>query len=117
MPPLSDALNALAARPDVVAAIVVSDEGLVIAVAGRDPGDAETVAAFTATAQRAQEQLTRALGQRPAAEAVLAGPDGSTVLQRLSTGATLLVIAAASADLGEVLYAIRCGMPALSDAY
>lgn len=114
IPPLNDALQTLAGRPDVAGALVVSDEGLVIAAAMPDGAELEAIAALAATAQRALVSLSSAIGHGPASQTVLDGPDGSAVIVRLGSGATIVVLAAIEGDLGELLYAIRGAMPRLS---
>ncbi len=116
MPALHDILTALADRPDVAGALVVSDEGLVIDNAPGSAGaDPEAAAALTATAQRALAGLGEALGHGPPRQVVVDAAGGVSVLQRLPSGATLLVIAAADGDLGALLYDLRRHGPALSE--
>lgn len=114
IPPLTDALQTLAGRPDVAGALVVSDEGLVVASAMPDGAELEAIAALAATAQRALASLSSAIGHGPARQTVLDGPDGSAVIVRLDSGATVVVLATADGDLGELLYAIRGALPRLS---
>lgn len=116
MPALHDVLVALADRPDVAAALVVSDEGLVIDSALPSGGvEAEAAAALAATAQRSLTGLGEALGHGPPRDVVLDGPGGTAVLQRLPSGATLLVLAAPDGDLGTLLYDLRRHGPALTE--
>lgn len=117
MPALSDALQRLAARPGVTGGLVISDEGLVVAAEAPPVLEVEAVAALAATAQRAEAQLAGALGQPVPTTTVLAGAQGSLIVERLSSGATLLVIAGETADLGEVLFAVRSEAPRLADSY
>ncbi|MEO8478369.1 MAG: roadblock/LC7 domain-containing protein [Gemmatimonadota bacterium] len=114
IPPLTDALETLAGRPDVAGALVVSDEGLVIASAMPHDAQLEAIAALAATAQRALVSLSSAIGHGPASQTVLDGPDGSAVIVRLDSGATVVVLAALDGDLGELLFAIRGELPRLS---
>ncbi|HET9066800.1 MAG TPA: roadblock/LC7 domain-containing protein [Gemmatimonadales bacterium] len=114
IPPLTDALETLAGRSDVAGALVVSDEGLVVAAAMPDGAELEAIAALAATAQRALASLSSAIGHGPASQTVLDGPDGSAVIVRLDSGATIVVLAAADGDLGDLLYAIRGSLPRLA---
>jgi predicted regulator of Ras-like GTPase activity (Roadblock/LC7/MglB family) len=116
MPALHDVLTALADRPDVAGALMVSDEGLVIDSAlGTDAPESEATAALAATAQRALAGLGEALGHGPPREVVIEAEGGTTVLRRLPSGATLLVIAAPEGDLGTLLHDLRRHGPALSE--
>ncbi len=116
MPALHDVLTALADRPDVAGALVVSDEGLVIDSAlGAGSAEPEATAALAATAQRALSGLGEALGHGTPHEVVIDAEGGTTVLRRLPSGATLLVIAAPDGDLGTLLYDLRRHGPALSE--
>lgn len=114
IPPLSDALAALAGRPDVAGALVISDEGLVVASAMPPELETEAVAALAATSQSALDALARSLRHSPLTQSVIDGPDGSVILARLSPGTTLLVLAASEGDLGELLFAMREALPTLS---
>jgi predicted regulator of Ras-like GTPase activity (Roadblock/LC7/MglB family) len=116
MPPLHDVLEALAGRPDVAGALVVSDEGLVIDAAPADSAiEAETAAALAATAQRALAGLSEALGTGIPTEVVLDGGSGTAVLHRLPSGATLLLVLAPDGDLGALLYDLRRHGSALTE--
>lgn len=116
MPALHDVLIALAARPDVAGVLVLSDEGLVIDSA-LTPGatEPEAAAALAATAQRALVGLGEAVGHGTPREVIIDAPGGTTVLRRLPSGATLLVLAAREGDLGALLYDLRRHGPALTE--
>ena len=113
MQPLRSVLMALVERPDVAAAVVVSDDGLV--VESELPGglDPEELAALATSARRAMTALGEAARSGPLAQAALECDTGTLVLQRLPSGATLLVLAAEGGDLGELLYDLRRHAPAL----
>lgn len=116
MPALHDVLVALADRPDVAGAVVVSDEGLVIDAALPAGGpEVDAAAALAATAQRALAGLGEALGHGAPREVVLDGGDGIAILHRLPSGATLLLIADGDGDLGELLHDLRRHGPALTE--
>jgi predicted regulator of Ras-like GTPase activity (Roadblock/LC7/MglB family) len=115
VPPLHDVLTALAGRPEVTGALVVSDEGLVIDSVLPTGLEAETVAAMGATALRAIAGLSESLGHGAPASVVIEGPTGTAVLGRLPSGAALVVVAADDGDLGELLYDLRRHTPALSE--
>jgi predicted regulator of Ras-like GTPase activity (Roadblock/LC7/MglB family) len=115
MPTLRDILAALAGRPDVAGAMVVSDEGLVIETALATNADAESIAAHGATALRALGGLTKALGYQPCHQVLVDGPSGAVVMQALPSGASLLVLAEPDGDLAELLYELRRHGPAIAD--
>ena len=111
--PLRSVLLALADRPDVAAVVVVSDDGLVVE-ANLPPGlDADELAALTTSAGRAMSALGEAARSGQLAQATVECQRGTVVLQRLPSGATLLVLAAADGDLGTLLYELRRHAPAL----
>ena len=113
MQPLRTILTALAERPDVSGAIVVSDEGLIVESVLANGHDPEAIAALAATAIRGLANLGGAVGSGPAHQVAVDGANGAFILQRLPSGATLLVLAAPAGDLGALLYDIRRHAPAL----
>lgn len=113
MHPLRSVLAAFAERPDVVGAIVVSDEGLVVESALPDGIDPEAVAALAATAQRTLATLGEATRHGAPQETVVEAPGGILILERLPSGATLLVLASPTGDLGLLLHDLRRHTPAL----
>ena len=113
MQPLRSVLMAFAERADVAAAIVVSDDGLVVESSLPADLDAEELAALTTSAGRAIGDLGRAARIGELAQGVVDGAHGVLVLQRLPSRATLLVLAAPDSDLGTLLYDLRRHAPAL----
>lgn len=107
-------LSALTGRPDVIGALVISDEGLLIESSFPGAVDPEAAAALTATALRQLAALHLALGQQPPELIVLEGSTGLTILNRLHTGAILLVQASPDGDLSQLLYDLRRHSPALT---
>ncbi len=114
MTPLRSVLAALAERPDVAGAAVMSDEGLVIASSLPDTLDADAVAAFTVSAHRALESLAATVKHGAVDEAVIASAGGAMVLVRLGAGATLLLLATPDGDLGALLHEVRRHGPTLA---
>ncbi len=114
MTALRSVLAALAERPDVAGAAVMSDEGLVIAASLPDSLDADAVAAFTVSAHRAIEALSGTVAHGAVDEAVVSSADGAMVLVRLGAGATLLLLASADGDLGALLHEVRRHGPTLA---
>lgn len=115
MPPLHDVLIAIAGRPDAAGALVVSHEGLVIDAALPAGVEAETLAALAATAYRTLEALAAGVGEGTVHRVVLEADPGVVILHRLTAGATLLVLAAAEAELGDLLHDLRRHGPALAE--
>ena len=113
MQPLRSVLMALAERPDVAAAVVVSDDGLVVESSLSPDLDAEELAALTTTAGRAIAALGMAARMGDLSQAAMDCARGVLILQRLPSGATLLVLAAQDSDLGALLYDLRRHAPAL----
>jgi predicted regulator of Ras-like GTPase activity (Roadblock/LC7/MglB family) len=113
MQPLRSVLMAFVDRPDVGAVVVVSDDGLVVE-SNLPPGlDAEELAALATSTGRAITALGEAARAGHLAQAAVECQHGTLVLQRLPSGATLLVLAADGGDLGTLLYDLRRHAPAL----
>jgi predicted regulator of Ras-like GTPase activity (Roadblock/LC7/MglB family) len=113
MQPLRSVLAALADRPDVTAAMVVSDDGLVVEAslpAGLDPDE---LAALATSAGRAIAALGAASQFGDPVQTVVDCTLGVLVLQRLPSRATLLVLADGAAEIGTLLYDVRRHAPAL----
>ncbi|HEY3934630.1 MAG TPA: roadblock/LC7 domain-containing protein [Gemmatimonadales bacterium] len=113
MQPLRSVLMALAERADVAAAVVVSDDGLVVESSLPAGLDAEELAALATGAARTLAALSCAAKQGDLQQAVTESSGGTFILQRLPSGANLLVLASADGDLGTLLYDLRRHMPAL----
>lgn len=113
MQPLRSVLDALADRPDVAGALVLSDEGLVVESSVGGGIDPEAVAALAATSMRQLTLLAESLRTGVAGQIVVDGSGGTYVLHRLGPRATLLVLASAEGDLGGLLYDLRRHAPAL----
>jgi predicted regulator of Ras-like GTPase activity (Roadblock/LC7/MglB family) len=113
MQPLRSVLTAFAERPDVAGAVLVSDDGLV--VEARTPGglDVDELSALATTAARSLAALCEAGGAGTVDQAVIDGSSGTLVLQRLPTGALLIILAAPEGDVGQLLYEVRRHAPAL----
>ena len=114
MTSLHAVLAALAERPDVAGAAVVSDEGLVIAASLAAGLEADAVAALTVSAQRAVAALTTTVAQGVPDEVVVSSSGGTMVLARLGVGTNLLILADTDADVGALLYDLRRHSPALA---
>ena len=114
MLPLRSVLSALAERPGVAGVVVVSDEGLVVEAALPPGCDGDAIAAIAPTAIRGLAALGGAVGLGPAIQVAVESDDGAYVLQRLPSGATLVLLTAGDGDLGTLLHDIRRHAPALA---
>lgn len=115
MPTLARTIETLANHPDVAGAMLVSEEGLVVASSVPQALEPETIAAFAATAQRALGPLGGAIRQGAPRQTVIEGEAGCSILTRLPSGATLLVLAKDNGDLGELLHRLRREAPLLAE--
>lgn len=115
MPTLAQTVETLTNHPDVAGAVVVSEEGLVVASSVAAPLEAETIAALAATAQRALGPLGDALGQGKPRQVVVESESGCSIMTRLGSGATLLVLAREEGDLGALLHRLRAEAPLLRE--
>ena len=88
--------------PDIEAAAVVDNDGLMIASAL--PGDVEDdrVAAMSAALLGMSERIVRELGRGSFALAMLRGSGGYTILVRCGADAVLTVLATETAKLGLI---------------
>lgn len=108
MSALQQIVTALADRPGVAGAMLLSDEGLPVA-ASLPPGvDLEAVAAHTATVWRALATLGAVSGAAHPDEIVTEGPGGVTILRRLGPGTTIFVLSDGDApEIGALLHDLR----------
>jgi predicted regulator of Ras-like GTPase activity (Roadblock/LC7/MglB family) len=104
---------ALADRADVAAAVVVSDDGLVVESSLPAQFDAEELAALTTSAGRTLAALARAAQHGELHLVVTESATGTFVILRLPSGANLLVLATPDGDLGTLLHDLRRHAPAL----
>jgi len=110
---LADVLQALTARPGVEAAVLVSPDGLPIQQAGGGSFDADALAALAATAVRHAARLVEG-AERGAWQTVLLETEGGTIiLSAAGAGNVLLLLVAADAAFGDLLYDLRCDRPTL----
>ncbi len=113
MQPLRSVLTAFAERPDVAGVVLVSDDGLVVEATAPAGLDIEELSALATTAARSLAAVCEAGGIGAMDQAVVDAAAGTLVLQRLPTGALLIVLAATDGDLGQLLYEVRRHAPAL----
>lgn len=105
---LHQILSALAERPGVAGAMLLSDEGLPVAAALPSSVDVEAVAAHTATVWRNLAILGGVTGTGTPEEIVTEAPGGVVILRRLGPGTTIFILAEGTApDVGALLHDLR----------
>lgn len=94
--------NLSTTTPDIEAAAVVDNDGLLIASAL--PGDIEEdrVAAMSAALLGMSERIVRELGRGNFSLVMIRGTEGFTILARCGSEAVLTVLATSSAKLGLI---------------
>lgn len=107
MESVQQSLSVLVSRPDVSGAAFVSGEGLLLAARLPDGADTEAIAALGAGLLRDGGQLAGAVGRRGPDRVVLDSADGMILACRLGDGTALVILAAAEADAGLLLYHLR----------
>ncbi len=88
--------------PDIEAAAVVDNDGLMIASALGQDVDDDSVAAMSAALLGMSERIARELGRGAFSVAMLKGSVGYTILTRCGAEAVLTVLATESAKLGLI---------------
>jgi predicted regulator of Ras-like GTPase activity (Roadblock/LC7/MglB family) len=111
---LSEVVRGLSERDGVEAVLLVSADGLPIEHASRGPADVDSVAALTATLVQYANRLGLGATRGALRTAVLEFERGLMVIAQLGAGDSLAILAAADADVGEVLYDLRQHRPALA---
>ena len=109
-------IEGLAARPEVTGVALVSTEGLLIDHTLPATLDGDALAALAITVLRQMHELGSAAGRGSAASAVIEFEGGPAIVGSMEAGSSLVVLAKADADLGDLLYLIRRYRPAVADA-
>jgi predicted regulator of Ras-like GTPase activity (Roadblock/LC7/MglB family) len=110
---LADLLRALATRPGVDAAVLVSPDGLPIQQAGPTTLDADALAALAATAVRHAARLAEGAERGAWRTLLLEAEGGTLVLSEAGAGNLLLLLVAADAAFGDLLFDLRRDRPTL----
>jgi predicted regulator of Ras-like GTPase activity (Roadblock/LC7/MglB family) len=116
MPSLGEVVRGLTARDGVQAVLVLSADGLPIEHAAREPFEAETLAALTATLAQYATRLGVGAGQGAFRTAVIEYERGLLVVAQVGSGDCLAILANPEANVGELLYDLRQHRPALAAA-
>ncbi|HET7599364.1 MAG TPA: roadblock/LC7 domain-containing protein [Gemmatimonadales bacterium] len=111
---LNEVVRALGERRDVATVVLASADGLAIHQAGREPADADAVAALAAAFGRHAGALTEALGHGVPDTAVLESGERLAIAARLGGMDWLIVVPDAGADAGALLYDLRRHRAALA---
>lgn len=105
---ITKALKALSANtPDVEAAALIDNDGLMIASAMPADIDDDSVAAMSAALLGLSERITRELARGNFEMVMLRGTDGYSVLVRCGPDAVLTVLAGSRAKLGLIFLDIQ----------
>ncbi|MCA9636361.1 MAG: roadblock/LC7 domain-containing protein [Myxococcales bacterium] len=100
---ISKLLKTLAsATPDIEAAAVVDNDGLMIASALPADVEDDRVAAMSAALLGMSDRIVRELGRGHFELVMIRGTDGFTILTRCGSDAVLTVLAAKTAKLGLI---------------
>jgi predicted regulator of Ras-like GTPase activity (Roadblock/LC7/MglB family) len=114
MSTLHQILDALAARPDVEAVMVLSADGLPIHSTGRGKLDADAVAALAANFARGAARLGSAASCSDFSTSVLEYKDRLVVVRALGGEGHLFVLGAAAHNIGPLLHDLRQQGPSLA---
>jgi predicted regulator of Ras-like GTPase activity (Roadblock/LC7/MglB family) len=115
MPGLRDIVQHMAERDGVEAVVVVSSDGLTIDHATRSGLDAEAVAAMIPALVQTAGQVGTAAAGGDLSNAVLEFGGRLLVLTALNDGNNLLILTAADANIGSLLYDLRKHRPAIAE--
>ena len=111
---LAEVLRGLAARDGVQGAVLLSGEGLPIDHVGDDL-EPDTIAALAATLAQYAGRLGEGAQRGELQGAVVDFTGGPVVLARAGASDWLAILARPGADLGPLLYDLRCHGPALAE--
>lgn len=113
MSTLAGLLDGLAARPGVLGALVLSDDGLPVAQAGGDPA-AEELAAVGSGALRQLVLLGRSTRQGALQLGVVEYEGGRVVVHPVGQGASLLLLVRRDVNVGTLLHQLADDAHALA---
>lgn len=111
---LNEVLRGLSTRNGVEAVLVLSADGLPIEHASRGTFDPESVAALTATLLQYANRLGVGAGQGALRNGVMEFERGLLIVAPIGAGDCLAILAAADADVGDLLHDLRQHRPALA---
>ena len=111
---LREAVQGLAARPDVDAVVLVSGDGLLIDHAGRESSDPEAIAALAASFSQGARRLGQAARCDPLSAGVLEYGDRLAVIRALGSDNLLFILSTKATNVGQLLFDLRRQGPALA---
>jgi predicted regulator of Ras-like GTPase activity (Roadblock/LC7/MglB family) len=111
---LNEVVRSLSTRAGVEAVLVLSADGLPIEHASEAAFDPESLAALTATLVQYGNRLGNGAGRGPLRNAVIEYERGLLIVAQIGAGDCLAILAAADADVGDLLYDLRQHRPALT---
>jgi predicted regulator of Ras-like GTPase activity (Roadblock/LC7/MglB family) len=98
-------LDELCRIPGIARALAVSSDGLLIARSSDLPKDnADQLSAFTSGMASLTNSIASLMGADPVEQTVVDMNDGRIVVMAIGDGSVLTVLAAKSADMGQVAY-------------
>ena len=104
---LRDVVQGLAARPDVDAVVVLSNDGLPIDSGGRTALDPDAVAALAATFANGARRLGEAADCAGLGGTVVEFAERMAVLRPLGSEGHLFVLASRATNIGPLLFDLR----------
>ncbi len=107
MPSLRDMLDALAAREEVSAVLVVGGDGLLIDSAGRERVDAEAAGALAPGLLSQARELGSAAGREDAGSVVVEYKNGVAIVTEVSSDLVMVTFVRAGASFARLLYELR----------
>lgn len=111
---LGEVVRGLVGRDGVEAVLVLSADGLPVEHASNVPFEPESLAALTATLAQYATRLGLGTGRGALRTAVLEFERGLLVVAQIGAGDGLAILAAPTANIGELLYDLREHRPALA---
>jgi uncharacterized protein len=111
---LNEVVRGLSTRNGVEAVVMLSADGLPIEHASRGSFDPESLAALTATMLQHANRLGLGATQGALRTGVLEYERGLLILAQIGAGDCLAILAAADADVGDLLHDLRQHRPALA---
>jgi predicted regulator of Ras-like GTPase activity (Roadblock/LC7/MglB family) len=107
MPTIRELVATVRQREGVEAAVLLGPDGVLIEADTVPALDAERISAFVPAVVRFAGELAEATGQGALRTAVLEHEQGVTMIAALSDDVLMLVVAAHSDTLGQLLYELR----------
>jgi len=111
---LTEVVRGLVERDGVEAVLVLSADGLPIEHAARQPFDADSLAALTATLVQYATRLGLGAGRGALRNAVIEYDRALLIVAHIGAGDCLAIVASAESDVGPILHDLGQHRPALA---